>query len=107
MIILEGMREYDSYITCRTDVTSKIGFTYYKHCFPAIRMLVYGVVGDFVDEYLRMSETTFLYSRYNFYKMVLAVFDIVYLREPNAEDTAHMLSINEARGFPGMIGSID
>jgi hypothetical protein len=45
-----------------------------------------------------MSETTCLESMYNFYNMVVAVFDIVYLiREPNVEHTAEMLSVNEAR----------
>jgi hypothetical protein len=51
-------------------------------------MLAYRVVGDLVDEYLRMSETTCLESMYNFCKAVIAEFDTVYLREPTIEDTA-------------------
>jgi hypothetical protein len=35
------------------------------------------------------------------------VFGTIYLREPTVEDTSRLLSINEARGFPGMIGSFD
>ena len=69
-------------------------------------MLAYGVSGDLIDEYLRMSETTCLDSMYKFCKAVIAVFGEVYLRQPTAADTAQLLSINEARGFPGMIGSI-
>jgi hypothetical protein len=38
---------------------------------------------------------------------VIVVFDIYYLREPNTNNTARHLSINESRGFPGMLGSID
>jgi hypothetical protein len=38
-----------------------------------------------------MSEGTCLESMYNFYNMVVAVFIIVYLREPNAEDTLKTL----------------
>jgi hypothetical protein len=38
---------------------------------------------------------------------VIAVFDIVYLIEPTVEDTVRLLSINEERGFLGMIGRID
>jgi hypothetical protein len=62
-------------------------------------MLAYGVVGDLVDEFLRMSETTSLDLIYNFCKAVIVVFSTVYLREPTFKDTARLLSINEARGF--------
>jgi hypothetical protein len=61
----------------------------------------------FMSTYLRMSKTTCLDSMYNFCKAVITVFDTVYFREPNVEDTARLLLINEARGFSGMIGSID
>jgi hypothetical protein len=54
-----------------------------------------------------MSETTCLESMYKFCKMVIAVFATVYLREHTIEDIARLLSINEGRGFPTMIGSID
>jgi hypothetical protein len=70
-------------------------------------MLDYGVVGDFVDEYMRMSESTCIEAIYNFCRAIIAVFDEVYLRELNLEDTQQLLSINEKRGFPGTLGSID
>jgi hypothetical protein len=70
-------------------------------------MLAYGVADDLIDEYLGMSETTFLELMYKFCKAVIAVFGTVYLREPTFVDTARLLSINEARGFLGMIRSID
>ena len=35
------------------------------------------------------------------------VFGEEYLRSPNAEDAARLLVMNKARGFPGMLGSID
>jgi hypothetical protein len=68
---------------------------------------IYEVVGDLLDEYLRMRETTCLDSMYKFCKAMIVVFSKVYLIEPNVDDTAHLLSINEARGFPWMIRSID
>jgi hypothetical protein len=70
-------------------------------------MLDYGVVGDFVDEYMRMSESTCIEAIYNFCRAIIAVFGEVYLRELNLEDTQQLLSINEKRGFPGTLGSID
>jgi hypothetical protein len=101
------VREHDDYFIARPDTTSKLGFTSYQKCFAAIRMLAYGVAGDLIYEYLRMSESTYLESMYKFCKTVIAVLGTVYLREPTIEDTARLLSINEERGFLGMIGSID
>jgi hypothetical protein len=66
----------------RPDVTGKLGFTSYQECSVAIRMLVYGVAGDLMDEYSRMSESTCRESMYKFCRAVIAVFGTVYLREP-------------------------
>src|SRR3954463_2678302 len=70
-------------------------------------MLAYGVPGDLIDEYVRMSESTCLASLYRFFKVVVAVFGPEYLREPNEADIAQLLEINAERGFPRMLGSID
>ena len=70
-------------------------------------MLAYGISDDLVDEYIHMSESTCLASLYMFYKAVVAVFGAEYSRVPNAADTTRWLAINESRGFPGMLGSID
>jgi hypothetical protein len=107
MTILNRVRAYVDYFTSKPDATSKLGFTSYQKCSAIIRMLAYGVVGDLVDEYLRMSETICLESMYKFCKAVIAVFGTIYLREPTIEDTARLSSINEARGFQEIIGSID
>jgi hypothetical protein len=44
---------------------------------------------------------------YKFFKAVIAVFSEVCLSEPNVDDTIRIFSINEARKFLRMIGSID
>jgi hypothetical protein len=54
-----------------------------------------------------MSDSTCLDAMYRFYEDVIAVFGKYYLREPKTKDISHLLSINESRGFPGMLGSID
>jgi hypothetical protein len=37
----------------------------------------------------------------------MAVFGELYLRSPTPQDNEQILAINAARGFPGMLGSID
>ena len=69
MRILEGVRLYDDYFEAQPDATSNYGFSSYQKCIAAIRMLTYGVAGDLVDEYLRMSESTCLESMYRFCKV--------------------------------------
>ena len=70
-------------------------------------MLAYGIPGDLVDEYVRMSETTCLMSMYKFFQAVIEVFGPEYLRQSTTADTERLLATNAARGFPGMLGSID
>jgi hypothetical protein len=70
-------------------------------------MLSYGITADISDEYLRMGESTYLDVMYWFCRAVIAVFGEYYLTEPTVEDTRRLLSINESRGFPGMIDNID
>ena len=64
--IREGVVAHDPYFECKTDALGKLGFSSYQKCTAAIRMLAYGIPGDLVDEYVRMSETTCLMSMYKF-----------------------------------------
>lgn len=38
---------------------------------------------------------------------MIAKFGAEYLRRPNTEDVHRLVNIGEARGFPGMLGSLD
>jgi hypothetical protein len=42
-----------------------------------------------------------------FAKAIIRVFGPEYLRSPNEEDTKKLMAMNEARGWPGMLESID
>ncbi|XP_073362450.1 uncharacterized protein [Aegilops tauschii subsp. strangulata] len=80
--IREGVVAHDPYFECKTNALGKLGFSSYQKCTAAIRMLAYGIPGDMVDEYVRMSETTCLMSMYKFCQAVIEVFGPKYLRQP-------------------------
>jgi hypothetical protein len=90
---------HDPYFECKEDALSKLGFSSYKKCTAAIRMLAYGISGDLVDEYVRMSESTCLLSMYSFCTAVVKAFGPEYLREPSAADIEMLLAINAERAF--------
>jgi hypothetical protein len=62
LTILNRVRAHDNYFTARPDATGKLGFTSDQKFSAAIRMLTYGVAGELIDEYLRISESTCLES---------------------------------------------
>ncbi|GLT52831.1 hypothetical protein SLA2020_261480 [Shorea laevis] len=89
------------------DAAGKLGFTAIQKITAAVRMLAYGVSGDYVDEYLRMSEYTAMESLKLFVETVVSLYSDQYLRSPTTHDIAKLLAEGESRGFPGMLGSID
>ena len=72
-----------------------------------IRMLAYRVIGDLMDEYVRIGENTAIESFKKNFKAVISIFSDEYLRSPNSNDIARLLTIGQNRGFPRMLGSID
>ena len=70
-------------------------------------MLAYRVTADFMDEYVRMGESTAMKSLKKFVKAVVSIFSNEYLRSPYNEDIARLLEVGQSLGFPGMLGSID
>ena len=105
--IMHAIREFDTYFKLKKDCTGTLGFTSIQKCTMAMRLLAYGAPADSQDDYLRMSESTALECLNYFCRAVVAVFGPTYLRSPNAQDTARLLAENEARCFPGMLGSIE
>jgi hypothetical protein len=105
--IMHAIREIDTYFKLKKDCIGTLGFTSIQKCTMAMRLLAYGAPADAHDDYLRLSESTTLECLNKFCRAVVAVFGPIYLRSPNEEYTACLLAENEARGFPGMLGSID
>ncbi|XP_050290402.1 uncharacterized protein LOC126728652 [Quercus robur] len=70
----------------------------------ALRMLAYGVTADFLDEYVRIAESTAMMSLKKFVATVVAIFSEQHLRSPNNEDIARLLAHSQNRGFLSMLG---
>jgi hypothetical protein len=91
----------------RVDATGKMGLSPLQKCTATILMLAYGSPADIVDEYVRIGESTTIECLERFVRGVNEVFGAEYLRRPNNNDVDRLLQMGEARGFPGMLGSID
>lgn len=105
--IVAAVESHDDYFRQKRNAVGALGASPLQKCIAAVRMLAYGAPADFLDDYVRLGESTIIECLKRFVKAVVEVFGEQYLRAPNAEDTARLMAINHARGWPGMIGSID
>jgi hypothetical protein len=105
--IVDALGAWSPYFTQRVDCTGCLGLSPLQKCTAAIHMLAYGTAADFLDEYLKVAESTALECFENFVQGVIEVFRAKYLRRPTVEDTVRLLQVVESRGFPGNLGSID
>ncbi|XP_028096217.1 uncharacterized protein LOC114296125 [Camellia sinensis] len=87
--------------------TGVLGLSSLQKITTALRMFAYGVAANFMNEYLRIGESTAMKSLKKFVKAVVAIFSYEYLRSLNNDDIARILAVGESRDFPGMLGSID
>ncbi|XP_073360077.1 uncharacterized protein [Aegilops tauschii subsp. strangulata] len=65
------------------------------------------MAADSWDKYLWMSERTCGHAMVRFATAMVEVFGSQYLREPTMADTERLLAISKARGWPGLLGSLD
>jgi hypothetical protein len=105
--ICESVTKYDRFFEQRRNAAGELGHSTYQKVTAALRMMAYGIPADLVDDHLAMGESQAIKCVKRFAVAIVKVFGEVYLRAPNAEDTARLLEFNKARGFPGMLGSID
>ena len=91
----------------KVDALGRPSLSPLQKCTAVIRVLAYGTAADAVDEYLRLGETTTLSCVEHFVEGIIYLFGEEYLRRPTPTDLQRLLDVGEARGFPGMVGSID
>ncbi|XP_040998153.1 uncharacterized protein LOC121244196 [Juglans microcarpa x Juglans regia] len=105
--ILNEVESYEPYFVQRRDSAGRLGLSSMQKKTVALRMLAYGVTGDFMDEYVRIGESTAMESLKKFSETIVSIFSDEYLQSPNANDIARLLAVGEQRGFSRMLGSID
>uniref|UniRef100_A0A0D3ARJ4 DDE Tnp4 domain-containing protein n=1 Tax=Brassica oleracea var. oleracea TaxID=109376 RepID=A0A0D3ARJ4_BRAOL len=105
--IVERLGNEVPYFQQRRNGHGRNGLSTLQKCTSAMRMLAYGRAGDANDEYLRLGASTAILCLKNFAEAIIQVFGDEYQRKPTPEDLQRLLDSGEARGFPGMIGSID
>jgi hypothetical protein len=105
--IVAAIEAHDDYFRQKPDAVGSLGASALQKVVAAFRMLAYGIPADFLDDSVRLGESTIIECLKRFVKAVVEVFGEEYSRAPNAQDISRLLAINNARGFPGMLGSID
>jgi len=105
--IVDEVTAKNTFFKQRRNAAGQLGFSALHKCTVAVKMLAYGGPADELDDHLKMGESTVLETLKEFVMTVIEVFGKEFLRPPRSEEIEHILSINLARGFPGMIGSID
>jgi len=105
--IVNAVEAHNSYFKQRTNALGVLGLSYLQKVTAARRILAYSIPADLTDEYLRIEKITTIESVRAFVKAIVEVFGDWYLGAPNEADICRLLSIEEQRGFPRMLGSID
>nr|XP_017217026.1 PREDICTED: uncharacterized protein LOC108194578 [Daucus carota subsp. sativus] len=107
LCIVDVVSNFDPYFQQRIDVVGRQGLSPLQKCTATMRMLAYGISTDVVDDYVRIGEGTAVEALKKFVSNIITLFEGEYLRKPNSNDVQRLLQMCEARGFPGMMGTID
>ncbi|XP_042942746.1 uncharacterized protein LOC122276922 [Carya illinoinensis] len=99
--ILNEVEAYKPYFVQKRDNAGRLGLSSMQKITTTLRMLAYGVIKDFIDEYIRIGESTTTKSLKKFCKTMVTVFSDEYLRYPNTDNITRLLAVGEQRGFPG------
>ena len=87
----------EPYFIQKKDNAQRLGLSSLQKITTAFRMLAYGVTADFMDEYVRIRESTTIKSLKKFVKAVVVIFSKEYLRSPNNEYIDRLLANGKGR----------
>ncbi|XP_073354057.1 uncharacterized protein [Aegilops tauschii subsp. strangulata] len=97
--IVEACEANCRYFTQKRNAAGLKGFSAYQKISAAMRVIAYGVLDDYADEYLRIGEDSTIESVRRFAKVIVLVFGPEYLQAPNEDDTKKLMAANERREF--------
>jgi hypothetical protein len=97
--IAKAVEEHDHYFVQKENAAGVCGFSCLQKVTASLRQLAYGVPADYVDEYVRIGESTAIESLRIFVRSIVDVFSKEYLRAPNADDTARLLNTAKSEDF--------
>ena len=106
-MITDDVTTHENYFLQKRNALGKLGLHPIQKVASALRMLAYGGAADANDEYIQIAESTSLKSLMRFCEAVIAIYSAEYLRHPTEDGIRRLHGVGEARGFPGMLGSLD
>ncbi|XP_074361343.1 uncharacterized protein LOC141701604 [Apium graveolens] len=105
--IVDALSNFDPYFQQKVDALERKGPITFTKFTAAICMLAYGIGTDAVDDYVCIGTSTAIECLKKFVTNIILIFESEYLRKPNSNDVQRLIKMGKARGFPGMMGSID
>jgi hypothetical protein len=105
--IVKKVQAANPYFRQKQICVGDVGFMGIYKCTVAMKMLANGCSVDSLDDHLKMGESTTLETLKKFVQTIIDVAGDEYLRPPIEQEVQHILEVNAARGFSGMLEIID
>ena len=105
--IIDAICKKNEYFVQKRDCCGVLGLFLQQKVTCALRMHVYGVYVDAMDEYCRASESTTIDSMKHFFRATRAEYEEYHLQQPIRLDFKEQMAINTNQGFLGMFISLD
>nr|GEV57410.1 serine carboxypeptidase-like 51 [Tanacetum cinerariifolium] len=106
--IVTAVTNYDPFFHNNTYCTGREDISPLIKCTSAIRQLAYDVNGNFLDEYMQISERSSSMALDHFCEAVMEIYGLGFLRKPTVIDIEKLYRHHEEKhGFSGMLGSLD